>query len=143
MLDDEDIHTKVSDVTAGIRLLRLWRVAMRALDDVRGTVRENGESLARTIRGLSIRLASPSLQEHGTTFTKEEIKSHELNAGAASATTLRWLIKNGLNQQCAEATGICLSTLVETIGVVKPKILQPLIPSLLFSLLLSMSGLGE
>lgn len=120
------------------------RVAMRSLDDVRGTVREAGETLARTVRGLSIRLCNPSLQDssnNSVRLTKEEIRSHELDAGAASATTLRWLIKNGLNQQCAEATGICLSCLVEIISVVHPLILQPLIPDLLKSLLFSMSGL--
>ena len=116
---------------------------MRSLDDVRGNVRDAGETLARTVRGLSIRLCNPSLKDesNGTQLSKEEIKRHEVNAGAASATTLRWLIKYGLNQQCAEATGISLSLLVEIVNVVKPKILQPLIPALLKSLLFSMSGL--
>lgn len=116
---------------------------MRALDDVRGNVREAGETLARTIRGLTIRLCNPRLKDdsNGIGPSNEAIRSHERNASASSATTLRWLIKNGLNQQCSEATGICLSCLVEIIGVVKPKILQPLIPDLLKSLLFSMSGL--
>jgi proteasome component ECM29 len=116
---------------------------MRALDDVRGAVRDSGEQLARTLRGLSIRLCTRSLKEsaNGTKLPRQEILSHEKNAGAASATVLRWLIKHGLNQKCAEATGICLSTLVEIIDVVQPKILQPLIPELLLSLLKSMSSL--
>lgn len=145
VLGDDDIHAKVpsSRLTAGLRLLRLWRVAMRALDDVRGTVRESGESLARTIRALSVRICNPSLEEasDGQKLTKEQMRIHERDASAAAATTLRWLIKNGLNQQCAEATGICLSTLVAIIDVVRPTILQPLIPDLLRSLLISMSGL--
>lgn len=144
-LSDDDMHTKTTseNLTAGIRLLRLFRVAMRALDDVRGNVREAGEILARSVRGLSVRLCNPSLKDasDGTHFSKSEIARHEMNTGAASATTLRWLIKYGLNQACAEATGICLSCLVEIVGVVKPKILQPLIPGLLKSLLCSMSGL--
>ena len=116
---------------------------MRALDDVRINVREAGETLARTVRGLSIRLSNPSLMEasDGTQFTPSQIRRHEVNASAASATTLRWLIKYGLNQQCDEAKGICLSTLVDLIAIVKPNIIQPLIPELLRSLLYSMSGL--
>lgn len=144
-LNDDDIHTKAasSKLTAGVRLLRLFRVSMRALDDVRGNVRDAGETLARTIRGLSIRMCTKTLKDssNGSAPTKEELKAHERNAGAASATTLRWLIKNGLNQQCAEATGICLSCLVEIIDVVSAKILAPLIPDLLKNLLSAMSGL--
>ena len=116
---------------------------MRALDDVRINVREAGETLARTVRGLSIRLSNPSLKEasNGIQFTPSQMRRHEVNASAASATTLRWLIKYGLNQQCDEAKGICLSTLVDLIAIVKPNIIQPLIPELLRSLLYSMSGL--
>jgi proteasome component ECM29 len=36
------VLSKTSAVGGGIRLLRLWRAAMRALDDVRITVREAG-----------------------------------------------------------------------------------------------------
>jgi proteasome component ECM29 len=170
-LDDDDVHINASTVklTAGVRVLRLFRyviapwtrrakvtmpnpshsfsctkrVAMRALDDVRGAVRDSGEQLARTLRALSIRLCTRSLKEspNGTKLPWQENQSHEKNASAASATVLRWLIKHGLNQKCAEATGICLSTLVEIIDVVQPKILQPLIPELLLSLLKSMSSL--
>ena len=124
-------------------MLYYGRVATRALDDVRINVREAGERLARTVRGLSIRLCSPSLKEEpsGVQLSPREIQRHDVNAGAASATTLRYLIKYGLNQQCAEATGICVSTLVDLIAVVKPSIIQPLIPELLRSLLYSMSGL--
>lgn len=144
VLDDDDVHVRqASDVTAGIRLLRLYRVSMRALDDVRSNVREAGEVLARTMRGLSIRLCNPKLKNDsdGSEPTKDAQRAHERDASAASATTLRWLVKHGLNQQCPEAIGICLSTLVAIINVVKPTILQPLIPDLLKSLLLSMSGL--
>jgi len=58
-----------------------------------------------------------------------------INAGSASATTLRWLIKYGLYQLCPEATGASLSCLVEIIEVVNRQILGQLIPGLLSSLL--------
>lgn len=35
IIDDAEVLSSNSKVTAGIRLLRLWRVAMRALDDIR------------------------------------------------------------------------------------------------------------
>ena len=146
LLDDDDIHTKTSsaNLNAGVRLLRLWRVTMRSLDDIRASVRERGDSLARALRSLSIRMCNPSLEDVANgnqQLSREEVKNHERDASAASATTLRWLIKNGLNQQCPESTGICLSTLIAIIDVVRPTILQPLIPDLLKSLLFSMSGL--
>ena len=63
------------------------------------------------------------------------------DASNAAATALRWLIKHGLNQPCAEAAGICVSTLTGIVEVANPTILQSIIPDLLRSLLLAMSGL--
>ena len=42
-----------------IRLLRLWKSSVRALDDVRTPVRERGDILARAVRALTIRLCDP------------------------------------------------------------------------------------
>jgi proteasome component ECM29 len=143
VLDDDDVLDGAGTTAAGARLLRLWRSATRALDDVRGNVRESGEHLARTVRGLTIRLCDPSATDapSGTVLTKEEQLNHERDASAAAATSLRWLIKHGLNQPCAEATGVCVSCLVGIVDVANPSILQPLIPALLRSLLFAMSGL--
>lgn len=129
--------------TAGTRLLHLWRVAMRSLDDVRGAVRESGEALSRGVRALTLRLSDASMEDKasGEKRGREEVTKHERDASAAAATSLRWLIKHGLSQPCAEAMGICVSTLAQIVSTVKPRILQPVLPELLGSLLMAMSGL--
>jgi proteasome component ECM29 len=143
VLNDDDLYG-VSMPSAGIRLLRLWRTAMRSLDDVRGAVRDSGESLARAVRGLTIRLCDPAMlmleKSSGAKRGREEQAKCERDATAAAATSLRWLIRHGLNGQ-AEGVGISISTLVEIVGVVRPKILGPILPDLLKSLLMAMSGL--
>jgi proteasome component ECM29 len=142
VLDDDDLYGATT-ASAGIRLLRLWRTAMRSLDDVRGAVRDSGEKLARAVRGLTVRLCDPSMLEKssGAKRGREEQTKHERDATAAAATSLRWLIRHGLNQACSQAVGISISTLVEIVGVVRPQILGPILPDLLKSLLMAMSGL--
>lgn len=142
ILSDDDL-VGVKTVTAGIRILRLWLVATRALDDVQGAVRECGQTLARAARALTIRLCDSSFDQKsvGAKHGQEDIAKHEREATAAAATSLRWLIRHGLNHTCPEATGVCLSTLVEVVGVVRPKILEPSLPALLKSLLMAVSAL--
>ena len=53
MLDDDDILSNASTSNAGIRVLKLWNISMRSLDDVRGAVRDSGDTLARGVRGLT------------------------------------------------------------------------------------------
>jgi proteasome component ECM29 len=141
LFDDDVISKTTTEVTtAGVRLLRTWRVAMRSLDDVRVNVREAGEALGRGVRSLTLRLVDPNaLKEEDS--TSEDNTAHEKNASAAAATALRYLIKHGLKQTCPEAAGVCVSCLVGIVDVAKPAILQPLVPDLLRSLLLSMSSL--
>lgn len=58
-----DVEEDEGDVVlygASIRLLKLWKASVRALDDVRTPVRERGDSLARALRALTIRLCDPS-----------------------------------------------------------------------------------
>lgn len=148
ILDDDDdvfIKTSTSSTTAAVRLLRLWRVSMRALDDVRLSVRESGETLVRSVRSLTIRLCDPSALHDtangGTKPTVEEQQEAIESAKAAAATCLRWLVKHGLNQPCAEAVGACVSCLLGIVEVVQPATLQPVLSELIGALLMAMSGL--
>jgi len=146
--DDDAIGVESESLSsASIRLLRLWRVTMRALDDVRLTVRESAETLANSMKSLTIRLCDPSIenvaedkliQRRNSIETKKE---NERNSLAATATTLRWLMKHGLNQPCVEATGICISCLLGVVDVAKPTTLQPVLPELIGSLAMAISGL--
>ena len=143
VLFDDEVFIKSSTeaTTGGVRLLRIWRVAMRALDDVRENVREAGESLGRGVRSLTLRLVDPKALSGDDPSSPDDSWTHEKDASAAAATALRWLIKHGLKQQCAEAAGVCISCLIGIVDVANPTILQPLVPDLLRSLLLSMSSL--
>ena len=147
-MDDEDAIApdgSGSKAKAAVRLLRLLRVTTRSLDDVRLTVRESGEALGRSVRALTIRLCDPSSNmSTDDIFQSGEASravQYDADARAAAATALRWLVKHGLNQPSAEATGFCLSTLLGVIDVAKHSTLQPVLPDLIYSLLMAMSGL--
>ena len=147
-IDDEGAGMK--GVTASIRLLRLWRITMRALDDVRTPVRERGDTLGRGVRALTIRLCDPKAGENAkeeeevylsNAERKRREKENDINSEYAATVSLGWLVKYGLNQPCAEATGICISCLLGIVDVSKPTTLQPVLAELIGSLLMAMSGL--
>jgi proteasome component ECM29 len=143
VLNDDELIGKVAS-SAGVRILRIWNAVVRALDDVQGAVRDCGERLGRATRALSVRLCDPSRDSKLQASVRDSIvenKNHEREATAAAATVLRWLIRHGLDQTCPEAADLCLSTLVDVVGVVRPTILEPSLPALLKSLLLAISAL--
>lgn len=142
LLDDDEVMIKTSTekTSAAVRLLRLWRVTVRALDDIRLTVRESGESLGRSVRGLTIRLCDPNATNETESIAQPK-SDLQRDARSAAATALRWLVKHGLNQQCAEATGVCVSCLIGVVDVVSPKTLEPVLAELIGALLMAMSGL--
>ena len=72
---------------------------------------------------------------------QKDIISAERDAAYAAGTSLWWLMRKGLNHTCPEVIGVCLSTLVEVVGVVRPAILEPSLSTLLSSLLLAVSAL--
>lgn len=115
---------------------------MRALDDVRTNVRESGATLARAVRGLTIRLCDSSSNEKDSGLKRDRngIVRPDSDIIAASATALRWLVRHGLNQH-PEGTSFCITCLVEIVGIVTPRMLAPILPDLLRSLLVSISGL--
>ena len=142
VLSDDDL-LEGGSASAGTRLLRIWNATSRALDDVQGTVRDSGATLARAARALTIRLCSPTTNDRNS--ATEHIYHGATNAGidaaAAAGTAIWWLMRKGLNHTCSEVTGASMSTLVEIIGVVRPVILEPSLPTLLTSLLLAVSAL--
>lgn len=144
VVDDDGEKT---NTTASIRLIRLWRSALRALDDVRLVVRERGEVLGRSLRALTIRLCDPSvLISSDDTFLSDSDRMRknreiEVQAEYAAAVSLGWLVKYGLNAPCPEATGICISCLLGIVDVSKPTTLQPVLAELCYALLMAMSGL--
>jgi proteasome component ECM29 len=149
-VETDDEGAGMAGVTASVRLLRLWRITMRALDDVRTAVRERGDTLGRGVRALTIRLCDPngggSTKEENDVYLsnaerKRREEENDVNSGYAATVSLGWLVKYGLNQPCAEATGICISCLLGIVDVSKPTTLQPVLTELIGSLLMAMSGL--
>ncbi len=143
IIDCNDNCNESSD--AASRLLRLYRVTIRSLDDVRLTVREAGETLSRSVRSLTARLCNPNIDAIGAStyagITKESIFAKLNTSSAAASTALPWLVKIGLNQTCAEASGFAVACLLNIIEVSRPETLQPVLPDLIGSLLMAMSGL--
>jgi proteasome component ECM29 len=72
---------------------------------------------------------------------KERQKRSLISAEHAATVSLGWLVKYGLNQPCAEATGICVSCLLGIVDIAAPSTLQPMLAELIGSLLMAMSGL--
>jgi proteasome component ECM29 len=133
-------QTPSHSTLAGVRLLRLWRASLRALDDVRIAVRESGETLGRGARALTVRLCNPSQEKKDELDVSEA--ELERDAAAAAATSLRFLLKTGLKQHCPEAAGICISSLIGIIdATLKPAILEPLLSDVIFALLVAMSNM--
>lgn len=128
---------------AASRLLRLYRVTIRSLDDVRLTVREAGDLLSRSVRSLTARLCDPTIDSNGDGMYsgKSAILEKIQTSSAASATVLPWLVKIGLNQSCAEASGFSVSCLLNVVEVARSETLRPVLPSLIGSILMAMSGL--
>jgi len=146
VLEDDEVMLKTSSsaTKAAVRLLRLWRVSVRAVDDIRLPVRESGETLARSVRSLTVRLCDPKAALSSVDFVIApdiERRNAEEAAKAAAATSLRWLIQNGLDQPCAEVVGVCISCLIGIVEVVQPETLEQVLPELIGSLLMAISGL--
>lgn len=117
---------------------------------MRTAVRERGDALGRGVRALTIRLCDPktaeTLQQESDVYLsnaqrKEREIQSQITAEYAATVSLGWLVKFGLNQPCAEATGICVSCLLGVVDVAKPSTLQPVLAELVGSLLMAMSGL--
>lgn len=115
------------------------------LDDVRTAVRERGDALGRGMRALTIRLCDPKTTDSdlylSNTHRKEREEQSRVSAEFAATVSLGWLVKFGLNQPCAEATGICVSCLLGIVDIAAPSTLQPVLAELIGSLLMAMSGL--
>ena len=139
--NDDDLNevAKTSKCAAGIRLLRLWKVTTRGLDDVRSNVREGAENLSRAITSLTVRLCDPTLVDEGVSkVSKVDVEAF---SSAAASSALWWLMKYGLNQPCTEAVGGCIGCLLGIVEVSKPSTLQPVLPNLIGSLTMAVSGL--
>lgn len=145
VLNEDDFQESSTNKKSGgaWRILRLWRIATRGLDDVHGSVQQNGETLARSVRALTIRLCDPNMDSKsaGEKRTREEEAQRERAAASAAATCLWWLFRHGLTHKSQVVAGICISTIVGIVKVVRSRVIDPSLPDLIRSLIIAMSGL--
>lgn len=131
--------------SAGYRILRLFRVTVRALDDVRLGVREAGACLSRSLISLTVRLCDPLIDsgkdDNPYLLKDDAISQKRITSTYASETCLPWIVKYGLNQTCSEAVGFSISCLLKIVEVAHAETLEPVLADLVESLLMSMSGL--
>lgn len=142
-VDCTDINN--TENSAGVRLLRLFRVTVRALDDVRLAVREAGGVLSRSLISLTVRLCNPLIdswkEDNPYLLRENDTVQSRFTSAYASETCLHWIVKYGLNQTCSEAVGFSISCLLKVVEVAHAETLEPVLADLIESLLMSMSGL--
>jgi proteasome component ECM29 len=86
--------------TVQLHFERIWMMTLRALDDVKETVRKQALSLFRTLNSLSLKFVDPE-----QTAEKDRVRS--------LAIVLPFLLKHGITQKAEEAFALALSTLIK------------------------------
>lgn len=103
----------------------LWSACLRVIDDVKETVRQSGLALARSLRGLTLRLADP--ESTPVAFGKEAV-----------AAALPLLLEQGLPSRVDEVRLLAVDTTARLVKAAGPDIVRPhlaaLVPAMLESL---------
>ncbi|KAK9795879.1 hypothetical protein WJX73_005986 [Symbiochloris irregularis] len=107
-----------------------WTMALRALDDIKESVRAAAATLARTLRGLTLRLADRAQTPPG-------------EALAAVSCTLPLLLEKGIPSSVKEVQGLALDTLAKMVKLARPETVLPHLPQLAGMLLESLSGMED
>ncbi|PSC71704.1 proteasome-associated ECM29-like protein [Micractinium conductrix] len=108
----------------------LWEMTLRVMDDIKESVRVAGVALARSVRGLTLRLVDPELTPPS-------------QGRQAVAVTLPLLLEKGLNSQVAEVRGLALGTTCKLAAAAGPEVLRPHMPLLVPAMLESLSALED
>ena len=109
----------------------MWTMALRALDDIKDSVRQSATSLARALASLSVRLC---------TATGDE--SSEARA-AAMAATVPVLLSAGVPSPAAEVRGLAVRTLCQLAEKGAPEAMLPHVGDVVTVLLESLSSLED
>ena len=107
------------------QLMPLWRACLRAVDDVKDSVREAGLGAMRALGALSMRLCSPSL-------------TPARDARAAVGLLLPFLLAEGVTSAVRDAQRLSLRYLAELAKAAGPA-LRPHVPALALAALQSLS----
>ncbi|PRW21127.1 proteasome-associated ECM29-like protein isoform X1 [Chlorella sorokiniana] len=141
----------------------LWGMTLRVIDDIKESVRVAGVNLARTVRGLTLRLADreltppaqgrqaiaialPLLLEKGACRSvglPSVCLSVGLGSRQAIAIALPLLLEKGLPSQVPEVQALALDTTCKLAAAAGPELLRPHMVALVPAMLESLSGLED
>jgi proteasome component ECM29 len=113
----------------GKYLERVWIIAFRAMDDIKESVRNSGDSLCRAATSLSLRLCDTSLTERS-------------DASATMAIVLPFMLSNGIMSKVATVQKVSIN-LVMKLAKAAGDAIRPHLPELVFCMLESLSSLED
>eukprot|EP00873_Tetraselmis_striata_P043262 jgi/Tetstr1/463526/TSEL_008405.t1 len=109
----------------------IWVMALRAMDDIKESVRQAAAKLIRTLRGLTLRLCDPA---------------HTPKADAAATTAVivpLLLSTKGVAADAAEVRGLAVTTIAKICKTASADQLQPFLPDLTVVMLESLTQLED
>eukprot|EP00850_Spirogloea_muscicola_P022838 SM000314S12182 [mRNA] locus=s314:99165:108197:+ [translate_table: standard] len=111
-------------------LERTWLMAIRAMDDIKESVRLAGQRLATSVSSLSVRLCDPALT------------SPRADVDRAVAIVLPFLLSQGLDSAVADVQRLCLKAITKIVKGAGPAV-RPHVPDLVATLLESLSSMED
>ncbi|EFN52702.1 hypothetical protein CHLNCDRAFT_138705 [Chlorella variabilis] len=109
---------------------QLWVMTLRVMDDIKESVRQAGIALARSVRGLTLRLADVELTPAG-------------EGRQAVGVALPLMLETGLPSTVPEVQALALDTTCKLAAAAGPELLRPHMPLLVPAMLESLSGLED
>lgn len=108
----------------------LWEMTLRAMDDVKETTRLAGLALARSVRGLTLRLTDPETSPTSV-------------GGHVISVTLPILLSKGIPSQVPEIRWLALDTTSKMVKTAAPSVVRVHLAALVPAFLESLSGMED
>ncbi|KAL3147888.1 hypothetical protein ABBQ32_002606 [Trebouxia sp. C0010 RCD-2024] len=108
----------------------IWSMVLRAVDDIKESVRAAAAVLVKTLRNLTLRLCDPQVTPPG-------------EAGEAVGLALPLMLEKGVTSQVAEVRGLALDTIAKMVKAAGPPQIQPHLADLSITMLESLSGMED
>ncbi|KAK9810293.1 hypothetical protein WJX72_008148 [[Myrmecia] bisecta] len=108
----------------------MWSMTLRALDDIKESVRLAATTLVRSLRGLTLHLADPAA-------------TSAADSAEAVAAALPLLLEKGMSSSVGEVQGLALTTIAKMVKAAGPAHIQPHLVDLTAAMLESLSGMED
>ncbi|MEW5319235.1 MAG: hypothetical protein WDW38_010400 [Sanguina aurantia] len=108
----------------------VWSMMLRAMDDIKESVRQAAIGLARSVRGLTLRMVDPQA-------------ATPADAAATFSVLLPLLLEQGLASNVSEVRIVTLDTLAKASKVAGPAVLRPHLAPLVVTMLEALSNLED